>query len=182
MDADTEAHLLIGSSIRILFGYGLLHHDGTFNGINCAGEIGDEAVARRGEDPAPMRGDQPISDDPVCGEGAERANLVLPHQAAVALDIGGKDRCELSFYGWRFQGLGTSPTASIYRPRVRSEGFSAIPEAARGPSRTRTRFSPSQRNRRVTCSAKGFRDRCWICAEKGCEDLVSARLSYPVDA
>ena len=70
--------------------------------INCAGEIGDEAVARRGEDPAPMRGDQPISDNPVCREPAKRANLVLPHEATVALHIGGEDCGELSFDGDRF--------------------------------------------------------------------------------
>jgi len=37
--------------------------------------------------------------------------------------------------------LGTSPTASIYLPRSRSEGFSAIMKPAGEPSRVRTRFS-----------------------------------------
>jgi hypothetical protein len=35
------------------------------HGIHGAGEIGDEAVARRVEDPTAMRGNQPIDDDPV---------------------------------------------------------------------------------------------------------------------
>jgi len=37
-----------------------------------AGEVGDEAIASRVEDPAPMRVDQPIGDDEVGGE-AEKA-------------------------------------------------------------------------------------------------------------
>jgi hypothetical protein len=36
------------------------------------------------------------------------SDLILPHEAAVAFDIGGEDRGELSFDGVRFQGLGTS--------------------------------------------------------------------------
>ena len=44
-----------------------------------------------------MRGDQPIDGDPVLGEGAEGADLIEPHQAAVALHIGCEDRGELSF-------------------------------------------------------------------------------------
>src|SRR6516162_4351236 len=103
MDADPKPHLLTSRSIRILFGYDLLHHDGTFHSIHGTGEIGDEAVARRGEDPTAMRGDQGIDDGPVSVEGAKRADLILPHETAVALHIGGEDRGELSFDGWRFQ-------------------------------------------------------------------------------
>jgi len=73
-------------------------------GVDGAGEISDEAIARRVEDPTAMRAYQPIDDDPVRGEGAERAHLVLPHQAAVALDIGGEDRGELPFDRVGFQG------------------------------------------------------------------------------
>ena len=103
VDADPKPHLLTDRSIRILLGYGVLHRDGTLHGIDGAGEIGDEAIASRVEDPTAMRGDQAIDDDPVSGEGAERADLIEPHQAAVALDIGGEDRGELPFDRVRFQ-------------------------------------------------------------------------------
>src|SRR6516165_3935989 len=103
VDSNAEPHLLTGRSIRILFGYGLLHSDGTLHSIHGTGEIGDEAVARRGEDPTAMRGDQGIDDGPVSVEGAKRADLILPHEAAVAFHIGGEDRGELSFDGWRIQ-------------------------------------------------------------------------------
>jgi hypothetical protein len=82
--------------------------DCTLNGIHRAGEISDETVARRVEDPASMRGDQAIDDDPVSREGTEGADLIPAHEAALALHIGGENRGELSFDGWGFQGSASS--------------------------------------------------------------------------
>src|SRR5216684_647415 len=87
VDADPKPHLLADRSISILLGYGVLHRDSTLHGINGAGEIGDETVASRVEDPTTMRGYQPIDDDPIRGEGAKGADLIEPHQSAVAFDI-----------------------------------------------------------------------------------------------
>src|SRR5262249_46973730 len=53
--------------------------------------------------------------------------------------------------------FGTSPTRSIYRPRVRSEGFSAILRPAGAPSRVRTRFRSFQRDFACTGAAKDLR-------------------------
>jgi hypothetical protein len=92
VDADPKPHLLTGRSFRILLLDGVLNRDGTFHGIDCAGEIGDETVASRVKDPAPMRGDQAIDDDPICREGAKGADLIKPHQAAIAFHIGCEDR------------------------------------------------------------------------------------------
>src|SRR5215472_4888423 len=103
VDADAEPHLLTSRSIRILLGYDLLHSDGTFHSIHGTGEIGDEAIACRGEDPTATRGDEPIDNGPVSCQSAEGADLIPPHQTAIAFDIGGEDRGELSFDGWRFQ-------------------------------------------------------------------------------
>jgi hypothetical protein len=121
MYADPKSHLFTGRSIRIRFRYGLLHRDSTLHRINGTGEIGDETVASRVKDPTTMRGDQGIDDGPIRGEGTEGADLILPHQAAVALDIGGEDRGELSFDGVRFQGS-APPGTSIARYVKRSEG------------------------------------------------------------
>jgi hypothetical protein len=104
VDADPKSHLLGIRSIGILLPDGLLNLHGALHGIDGAREIGKNAVASRVEDPTAMRGDQAIDDGPVGRERVERANLILPHEAAVALDIGGKDRGELSFDGVRFQG------------------------------------------------------------------------------
>ena len=71
VDPDAEPHLLTSRSIRILLGYGLLNLDGTFHSIHGTGEIGDEAVARRVEDPTAMRANQAIDYDPVSRERAE---------------------------------------------------------------------------------------------------------------
>jgi len=76
--------------------------DSTLHGVDGAGEIGDEAIARRTEDPTAMRGDQAIDDGPVSRERAKGADLISAHEAAVTFDIGGEDRRELSFDGVRF--------------------------------------------------------------------------------
>ena len=122
VDADPKSHLLTGRSIRILLGYGVLNFDSTLHGVHSAGEIGDEAVARRVEDPTAMRGDQAIDDDPVRGEGAKGADLISPHETAVAFDIRCEDRRELSFDPVGFQGS-APPRSSIARPDARSEGL-----------------------------------------------------------
>ena len=155
MDADPKPHLLTSRSIRIFFGYGFLHSDGTFHSIHGTGEIGDKAVTRRGEDPTAMRGDQGIADGPVSVEGAKRADFISPHKAAVAFDVGGEDRGELSFDGWRVQPRHL-PNYE-YRPiSWKIRGFSAILRPASEPSRTRTRFSPSQRDRGVQAQQGSF--------------------------
>ena len=92
------------------------------HGIDGAGEIGDEAIARRGEDPTAMRGDQRIGYGPVSVEGAKGADLIQPHQAAIALDIGRKDCRELSFDLLGFQPRHL-PDPSIARRGARSEGL-----------------------------------------------------------
>jgi hypothetical protein len=56
----------------------VLHRDRALHRVHGAGEIGDETVAGRVEDPTAVRGDQTIGDYRVCSEGAQGANLVLP--------------------------------------------------------------------------------------------------------
>jgi len=92
VDADPELHLITGRSISVFPSYGLLNFDGAFDGIHGAAEIGNNAVARGVEDPTAMRGDQAIDDDPVGREGLKGADLISPHQAAVAFDIGCENR------------------------------------------------------------------------------------------
>src|ERR1700730_18223767 len=93
----------ICSAAGILLRNGILSLDGTLHGVDGAGEINDKAVTRGVVDPPAMRGDQAIDDAPICGKGAKGADLILPHQTAVAFDIGGEDPGELSFDRLRFQ-------------------------------------------------------------------------------
>jgi len=44
-------------------------------GIHGTSEIGKNPITRRVEDPTAMRGDQPITDDAVGGQGAKGADL-----------------------------------------------------------------------------------------------------------
>src|SRR5215472_16060283 len=112
----------------ILLGDSILHRDRALHGIDGAGEISDEAVPRRVEDPPAMRGDQVIDDDPIRREGAESTDLIPAHQAAVALDIGGEDRGQLSFDRWGFQPR-QLPNPEYIPTSCEIRGFSAIPGA-----------------------------------------------------
>src|ERR1700747_1341981 len=97
-----------------------------------------------------MRGDQPIDGEPVLGEGAEGADLILPHQAAVALHIGCEDRGELSFDLLGFQPRHLRDR--VYLERMTSQKASPpLLVAAGEPSRTRTGHGvdPSHRQRRA---------------------------------
>src|ERR1700732_2491053 len=60
-------------------------------------KVGDDAVACGVEDPAAMWGDQPVDDFAAGLQPREGADLVLPHQPAVAGDVGGEDCREFSF-------------------------------------------------------------------------------------
>jgi hypothetical protein len=67
------------------------------DGIDRAGEIGDDAVAGGVEDPAAMPGDQPVDDRAGRLQPSHRPRLVRAHQPAVAGDVGRENRRELSF-------------------------------------------------------------------------------------
>jgi hypothetical protein len=108
VDADAEPHLLIGRSLRVLPGHGLLNCDGTLHRIYGAREIDDEAIARCVEDPTSMRGDQVVDDDSVSRESAKSADLISAHEGAVARDIGGENCGKLSFDGSGLQGSASS--------------------------------------------------------------------------
>ena len=97
MHADTELHAFARGALRIFRGDRLLHRQRAFDGIDRAGEIGEHAVAGRGEDPAAIIGDQPVEDRARGAQRPQRADLVLLHQLAVADDIGREDRGELAF-------------------------------------------------------------------------------------
>ena len=95
MDADTKPHLLAGRATLVFFFNGVLYRDGAFDGIDRTRKIGDKTVAGGIEDPAAMRGDQSIEDDPVGLQPPQRADLVQPHQPAVLGNIGREDHGKL---------------------------------------------------------------------------------------
>src|ERR1700733_2586892 len=107
--AYAKLHRLVGANTRILRGNRCLHRDRASHGIDRAGEIGDDTVPSGVEDAAPMRRDQVVDNGPVGFQPRKRANLVAPHQPAVAGNVGGEDRRKFALY--RVDGHAcTSPT------------------------------------------------------------------------
>jgi hypothetical protein len=68
------------------------------DGINRAGEVGNDAVTGGVEDAAAMRRDEPVHDHAARLKPVERANLVMRHQPAVTGNVSGEDRCEFALY------------------------------------------------------------------------------------
>jgi hypothetical protein len=98
MHADAELHRFVGGMSRILCGDRSLCRDGALEGIDRAGEIGDDAIASGIEDAAPVRRDQPVDDDAARLQPSQRADLVARHQPAVAGNVCGEDRGEFALY------------------------------------------------------------------------------------
>ncbi len=97
MDADAQPHRLVAVAAGIVRGDRGLHRNGALHGIDRAGEISDDAVAGGVEDPAAMRGDQPIDNGSARLQTGERADFIVRHQPAVAGDVGGENRRKFSF-------------------------------------------------------------------------------------
>ena len=86
----------------VAIGHPPLHLRGAPDGVNDAGEFGQEAVAGVLHDPAPVLGDLRIDQLlEVSFEPLVRPLLVLPHQARVPRHIGGEDRGEAASGGHR---------------------------------------------------------------------------------
>src|ERR1700733_6851553 len=130
--AYAKLHRLVGANTRILRGNRCLHRDRASHGIDRAGEIGDDTVPSGVENAAPMRCDKSVDNGPVRFQPSKRANLVAPHQPAVAGNVGGEDRRKFALY--RVDGHAcTSPTEY-------SETRNQPPDLFRRPS-----FLPVQR-------------------------------------
>jgi hypothetical protein len=69
----------------------------TLHGLDGAGKLRQEAIARRADDVTPVLFNQRIGRCAVSGQGVQGADLIFLHQAAVAFDIGMEDRRKLTF-------------------------------------------------------------------------------------
>jgi hypothetical protein len=77
---------------RIGFGKRCLRLDRTLNGIDGAAELGQHAVPGSIGNPTATGGNRTIKDVASSGQILEGTDLVGPHEAAVSLDIGRKNR------------------------------------------------------------------------------------------
>ena len=66
--------------------------DGTLDGINGAGELGQDTVASGVGDPSAMFRNEAVHDLAMGGQGAERSDLILAHQARIACHVSREDR------------------------------------------------------------------------------------------
>jgi hypothetical protein len=98
MHANAQLHRLVEGTARVLRGDRGLDRDRALDGIDHAGEVGDDTVARGVKDAAPVRQDQLIDDDATCLQPGERADLVARHQPAITGNVGGEDRGEFPLY------------------------------------------------------------------------------------
>src|SRR5437868_1087103 len=84
----------LSGSGNIVYSYRGLYRNRALDGIDRAGEVGDDAIPGGVEDSPPMRRDQLIDGDTAGLQPGERANLVTRHQPAIAGNVSGEDRGE----------------------------------------------------------------------------------------
>ena len=130
IDADPEIQPLIRAHVRIAPSHSLLHLDGAAHRIDDAGELGQQPVARRLDDPAAMLGDAGIEQFAAMAVKAGKGAFVVgAHQPTVAGDVSRKDRRELSL-----DAVGLHPISS----RARGQYQISDPKAASKPESPRT--------------------------------------------
>src|SRR5262249_34870880 len=102
VDTNAELHSPVGWQLRIPSFEFALDLDRTLHGVHHAGELGEHTIACGANDSTALLLDEGVGYFPVGSQGAQRAYLILAHQAAVALDIGAEDGGEFAFDATRF--------------------------------------------------------------------------------
>jgi hypothetical protein len=91
MDANAPFHSALVGEIRIAFRREPLQRQGAFDGPNHRGELDQDPVAGRLDNPPAMLGNEWIGGDPMLSQRPRRACFVLTHQARVFGNVGGED-------------------------------------------------------------------------------------------
>jgi len=92
MDADAELYALVLGHLGIAGDHPTLNVDGAAHGVDDAGELGQQPVARRLHQPSVMLGELGIEQGSAMSlQLPDRAFLVGAHQPAIASDIGRQD-------------------------------------------------------------------------------------------
>jgi len=93
IDADAQLDAAVRPDSGIALGHRLLHRDRAAHRVDDAGELDQQAVAGRLDDPAVVLGDLRIEElSAQRFEAFERAFLVRSHQTRIPRHIGGEDR------------------------------------------------------------------------------------------
>ena len=88
MNADAKVDPLIRHNVGVPAGHCELDLGRTARGINGAGELDEQTVARRFDDATTVRSDRGVNEvPPDCLQAGQRALLVCPHKPTVPRDI-----------------------------------------------------------------------------------------------
>jgi hypothetical protein len=98
VNADAKLHLACGGQLSVSRFERALNRDRTLHGIDRTGELGQEIIPGRVHHSAAVLRDEGSHHLAVSSEGADRRFLILPHEAAVAFDIGAENGGELAFH------------------------------------------------------------------------------------
>ena len=99
IDANAKPHPSVLGDGRVAFGNLVLDLESAANGLNDAGELGDEAVPRAAEDMTVMGGDRLLHHSAVHAQGGRGGFFVKLREAAVTLHIGSENRSKPTFHG-----------------------------------------------------------------------------------
>jgi hypothetical protein len=110
IDAGAQRDAAILRKTSVPPDHAALDRDGEADRVHRAREFGQDAVARRLDDAAVMHGDQRI--DQILAlrlQGAQRTDLVSPHEPGVAGNVDGDDRCQPALDARLLHRLSLSP-------------------------------------------------------------------------
>nr|WP_247654407.1 hypothetical protein [Microvirga sp. HBU67558] len=94
MDADPELEaVLVGRALTGLR-ESLLDSDGALDGIDNAGELGQDAIPSRIGDPPAVLGDQPVHRLTVSRQGPQGSDLILLHKPRIARYVSRENGCQ----------------------------------------------------------------------------------------
>jgi len=92
MDADAPFHSAVAGNRGVPLRRQVLQRQGAFDGADYRGELDQDTVAGRFEDPSAVLSDDRIGRDPLVTHCLRRARFIEPHQPTVADYVGREDR------------------------------------------------------------------------------------------
>ena len=99
VDADAELHPFVLGNGRVALRNLVLDLDSAANGLNDAGELGDDAVPCAAEDVTAMGGDRLLHHSTVHAQGSCGGFFVKLRKVAVPLHIGSENRSKPTLHG-----------------------------------------------------------------------------------
>jgi hypothetical protein len=96
VDTDAEIDALVSGEAGVRFSESSLRIHSALHRVNRTSELGKRTIARCICYPAPVVSNEPVEDRAPFGQLLERANLVSPHETAVARNVCREDCDEAS--------------------------------------------------------------------------------------